>query len=28
MGSEDYIHYHDNEWGVPSYDPHHPYRIV
>jgi DNA-3-methyladenine glycosylase I len=21
LGSEDYLHYHDNEWGVPSYDP-------
>ncbi len=24
----DYIHYHDNEWGVASYDAHHLFEML
>jgi DNA-3-methyladenine glycosylase I len=28
LGSEDYLHYHDNEWGVPSHDPRHLFEML
>lgn len=28
LASEDYIDYHDNEWGVPSYDPQHLFEML
>jgi DNA-3-methyladenine glycosylase I len=28
LGSEDYLHYHDTEWGVPSHDPRHLFEML
>ncbi len=28
LGSEEYLHYHDEEWGVPSYDSSHLFEML
>jgi DNA-3-methyladenine glycosylase I len=28
LGSEEYLHYHDTEWGVPSHDPRHLFEML
>jgi DNA-3-methyladenine glycosylase I len=28
LGSEEYLRYHDEEWGVPSYDPSHLFEML
>lgn len=28
LGSQEYIHYHDSEWGLPSHDPRHLFEML